>query len=783
MKRLPPLFQYRNILLLLPLVSCVGTPPLVDEDGGTPVSIPDAGDAGGPVDPPPIDPRDFDAGVGCSDTWESYGRAAFQTTCVGCHVHDHTDYADVANVRATAGAIVQRVTSDEMPMGMKLSATDKNRLLDFVACGAPSTTQVDAGVVAELNSARAAVAKVKNALTGLAPTEAEVVAVASDRAALKQLIGGWMQLPEYRIKTLQFLQLAFQQTQITVINITELVQINNNNAQSVSLLLENVKESFARTVLALEAEGRPLTDAFTTRRFMMTPALMEFYAFMDTRRHNNAGNFTDLLQMQGQNLTLVNTPVPVADSLNPSSSNYLKFYHPDVGNLTYGNTNCNATNPIVVPASALNLHMVLHAVVPPRQLGGSLGGCPARATPLNRALLVESDFNAWKMVTIRPPVGTEKTTVFFDIGALRSATELVLRTPKVGFFSTPAFHANWDTNDSNQMRVTTNQAMIVALGHQFEGIDATPSPLTPGLDTEHASQAECNACHRLLDPTRSILSATWSWNYGHQVDATNTAQKGRFIFRGVDKPVGSLLEFGSALAAHPLMPAAWVQKLCTLVNSGRCNESDPEFKRVTTAFVGSGLRWSALVRELYASPLVTNLSVSANLSAANIGVARKDQLCAMLNARLGFRDACGLTRSYGVATFGIGVVPRIAAGLPSDGYGRGAVEPVLPNAPTLFYRAALENICSDVANAVIDTPANAQNPQLKRWASTQPAVAIAEFATLLVGLTPDDARQRPVLEALQAHFTEAARTQTASNALKSTFVTACLSPTFIGVGL
>jgi hypothetical protein len=422
-------------------------------------------------------------------------------------------------------------------------------------------------------------------------------------------------------------------------------------------------------------------------------------------------------------------------------------------------------------------------VVPGRQLAAGLGNCANRATPLDRALLVASDFNTWKMVTVRAPVGKEKTTLFFDLSTLRATNELVLKTPKIGFFSTPAFHANWDTNKSNQMRVTTNQAMIVALGHQFEGIDTTPSPLTPGLDTNHSSQAECNACHRLLDPTRSILSATWSWNYGNQVDMPNTSQKGRLIFRGVDKPVASLVDFGTTLATHPLMPAAWVQKLCTIVDSGRCNESDPRFKAVTKTFVDLGLRWSALVRELYASPIVTNINTSANLSATNVSVARRDQLCAMLNARLGFRDACGLTRTYSVASHGIGVIPRIAAGLPSDGYGRGAVKPVLPNAATLFYRSALENICIDVADAVIDTPVNAQNPQLKRWAATQSVTAIDDFVTLIIGLTPDDPRRPQALAALQNHYTAAAAASNSVNALKSTFVTACLSPTFIGVGL
>jgi hypothetical protein len=179
-------------------------------------------------------------------------------------------------------------------------------------------------VVVELNSVRAAVAKVKNALTGLPPTEAEVMAVTTNRTALKQLINSWMQLPEYNTQTLQFLQLLFQQTQITTANLGELLQFANNGA-TVPLLLENIKESLARTILALEAEGKPLTETFTTNRFMMTPALMEIYAFMDTRRHNNSGNFTDLLPPQGppspwhrrpsfQRLTRSTSPAPTTSS-------------------------------------------------------------------------------------------------------------------------------------------------------------------------------------------------------------------------------------------------------------------------------------------------------------------------------------------------------------------------------------------------------------------------------------------------------------------------------------
>jgi hypothetical protein len=75
------------------------------------------------------------------------------------------------------------------------------------------------------------------------------------------------------------------------------------------------------------------------------------------------------------------------------------------------------------------------------------------------------------MVTLRQPKLGEATTAFYDLGKLRNATELVLSTPRVGFFTTPAFFANWPTNTSNQARVTMNQTLIVALGAAVDGTD------------------------------------------------------------------------------------------------------------------------------------------------------------------------------------------------------------------------------------------------------------------------------------------------------------------------
>src|SRR5215471_7905904 len=100
--------------------------------------------------------------------------------------------------------------------------------------------------------------------------------------------------------------------------------------------------------------------------------------------------------------------------------------------------------------------------------------------------------------------------------------------PRVGFFSTPAFFANWQTNDRNEMRVTMNQTLIVALGAQVDGSDPTsvPGNPPPGLSLEHVAGAARYACHQTLDPLRSILAATWSWNYHSQLDTAFGAQKG-----------------------------------------------------------------------------------------------------------------------------------------------------------------------------------------------------------------------------------------------------------------
>jgi hypothetical protein len=634
------------------------------------------------------------------------------------------------------------------------------------------------------------VAKVKNLLVGLPPTDDEVAQVTADASKLGGLIDGWMQLPQYQQKMMVFFELAFQQTQINAADFVDIVPPNGLGAgRAIPQLVQNARESFARTVLELTRQGRPLTDAFTTRQLMMTPALMELYAFLDTRQVNDAAQVNDLFVKASTGLKIVMEtsagPIPITDSVDPRSPNFMHWYTPDLPALTYPDTTCNALDPISFNVNAQALHALLYGEIPNHP--GPSGNCGNRAGSVMSAQVAATDFTAWKMVTIRTPRTGEARTVFYDLPALRTAKELVLSTPRVGFFSTPAFFANWPTNASNQMRVTVNQALIVATGAAIDGTDSTSPPTTPGLDAEHAPHnTACFGCHQQLDPTRSILSSTYSWFYYPQTDTALIKQPGLFAFQSVIAPMQTIDDFAHLLATHPLVGQAWAQKLCYYANSAPCNPIDPEFLRIVEKFTSAGGTWSTLVHELLASPITTNTAETATRKTNGevIAVSRRDHLCAALDNRLGFIDICGLDSTLGGRGAALATIAQIVSGMPSDGYGRGSTIPVLPNEPTLFYRAGLENVCAQVAALTIDAKPNPSQPGAKAWSSAQPDAAIAEFVSTVMALTSSDPRAAQASSILTSHFHAAMQAgQTASDSLKSTFVAACLSPSFIGIGM
>ena len=139
------------------------------------------------------------------------------------------------------------------------------------------------------------VAKVKNLLVGLAADGRRGRGRRGRSDAADALIAGWMQLPQYTQKMQRFFELAFQQTQVTSADFADQFypkQIDVNGTTT-PLLLQNLEESFARTMLALIAAGQPLTAATTTNQLMMTTALKELYAFLDVWQVDDNGKVTD----------------------------------------------------------------------------------------------------------------------------------------------------------------------------------------------------------------------------------------------------------------------------------------------------------------------------------------------------------------------------------------------------------------------------------------------------------------------------------------------------------
>jgi hypothetical protein len=93
-------------------------------------------------------------------------------------------------------------------------------------------------------------------------------------------------------------------------------------------------------------------------------------------------------------------------------------------------------------------------------------------------------------------------------------------------------------------------------------------------------------------------------------------------------------------------------------------------------------------------------------------------------------------------------------------------------------------VCAYLAQATIDATPIPGQPGAKNWSSSDPATTIGELVSIVMALTPSDPRSAPATAILTDHF-NTARQQgaTATDAMRSTFVVACLSPTFAGIGM
>jgi hypothetical protein len=628
--------------------------------------------------------------------------------------------------------------------------------------------------------------KVKGLLTGLPPTDAEIQAVQADPKALRGLIERWIATPQHTAKLLGFFSNAFQQSQAVSAEFSD--QLGEAQGIIDARLLANLHESFARTALQLVAEGAPFTSTMTTRRFMLTPRLMLFYAFLDSIQVSDSGASVDLFA--GANpgfkftLTAKKGPIPLSETFDRNSPNFMIFYAPQLAGAAYDGL-C-PQDPIVYDGrdGQSSVSAALYVTLQGRPdsfsvpaANGKDHSCQPPAFPAANQPLTTADSQEWHMIEIVQADPDQGASSVLDLTNFRTGGNLLLHTPRVGFFTTPSFLAEWNTNNSNQARVTANQTLIVALGHGISPQNATLPPSTASVDREHAPDGSaCYSCHQSLDPMRQFFRQQYSYYFHPQTSQKETSLSGSFGFRGVTVSGNSIFDLANHLASHPDFAGAWVQKLCTWANSARCDETDGEFARVAAMFSNSEYDWKTLEMTLFSSPLVTYLAPTRTVSQGGevFPVSRRDHLCGALSNRLGIPDVCGLDVNNLVPQE-MKPVQFIARVLPSDAYSRGAEEPVLANDPNLFFRTGMENICAVLAGRLIDAGAGT------RWSSASPDAAIADFVHTLMGVGAG--RDATPLSILGDHLKSArAAGLSASDGLKSTFVLACLSPSVVGLG-
>jgi len=666
----------------------------------------------------------------------------------------------------------------------------------------------------QASSAASAVRKVKNLLTGMAPTDQEMMSGAT-ADGLRALITTWTTgtdfQPLFRDKMITFFRNAFQQTGFMPTEDFKMQLLENGGFDFGPLgtgavgddaffkLVQNLQDSFARTAWQLIAEGHPFSDVLTTQRFMMTTALKSLYVQIEMP-NDQPYSFGVTGTKIAWKVDMSGTAIPLEQTLDPTSANYMVFDDQMPVNAARFQLQptCQGTAGMV---NAFTGYAQLF-----QRLLGYTPRFPFAATPTcwehaSKPYFTASDLSDWAWVTVQPlPTGQSRLQPY-DLPTLRTTTTLSLQLPRVGFYSTPAYLALWNTNDSNQHRVTANQTLLAALGQSVTSSNSITPLSAAGLDPSHAvTGTECYGCHKLLDPLRQFWATQFDFNDRNDFPSRGTFNGGAANPRPAT--TGGALAFGNVNASGTTFSALGpllmqvtdaadgnapisrfalgvTQKLCFLANSSACVETDPEFRRIASKFETGGFNFVNLVNDFFSSPLVTGFSDTLTFDqlGMTVSVARRDQLCASLSNRLNGPDICAQLAT--LPTTAQAATAKIASSVAADAFSRGSESPVTPFVPTVFYRAATEMLCENVAALVVDSTAG------KIYSSTDVAGAVEDLTTRLMGYPPSDPHHADAAKALQDHYTAvlAVKGNTATTALRSTFALACQSPTSLSFGL
>src|SRR6185503_17823958 len=157
---------------------------------------------------------------------------------------------------------------------------------------------------------------------------------------LQALISTWMTQPQFqpnfREKMLFFFRNLFQQTGFNAAEDFKPQLLTNGGFDFQTApgddifqrLVQNLEDSFALTAWQLMTEGRPFNEVITTRRLMMTTALMSTYLQIEMPR-DTRGTATPTVSWK---IDESGTDIPIEQTLDPSSPNFMTF--PDVAPTT-----------------------------------------------------------------------------------------------------------------------------------------------------------------------------------------------------------------------------------------------------------------------------------------------------------------------------------------------------------------------------------------------------------------------------------------------------------------
>jgi hypothetical protein len=681
-----------------------------------------------------------------------------------------------------------------------------------------------------LATAISAVRKVKNLLVGMPPTDDDVAKLTQKGAAgLQELISVWVTDPTFqplfRDKMIVFFRNSFQQTGFTPTEDFKMQLLQNGgfdfgpfgtNAvgdDAFARLVQNIQDSFAMTAWQLVTEGRPFSETLTTQRFMLTTGLKSLYLQIEMPNDQPyafsrfQGNTTPPLAWK---VDYSGNPIPLEQTLDPMSPNYMvwsdeppatpSLFGARAGGMFQtcrGGTAMDMNGAAVTSAAFTGYAQLFQRLI------GYTPRFPFAAQPTcwehsSKPYFTAQDMSDWTWVNVRALGPSEARAQPYDIPGLRKATELALTLPRIGFYTTPAFLALWNTNDSNQHRVTANQTLLTAFGASFTSENAIVPLSEAGLDSGHATTGtECYGCHKSLDPLRQFWGNQLDFNdrndfptRGFMMTAANPRPAtlgGALAFADINAMGGTMLDLGGLLAQATdgsdqklsLFASEVVRKLCFYADSTTCDPLDPEFRRVAQAFQTSNTSFLALVKEMFASPLVTGAAATTSFAkdAMPVSISRRDHFCAALSNRLGKPDVCALAVAQ--PTQAQAATAKIAGSVAADAFSRGAESPITPSDPTLFYRAATEMLCENVASHVVDAAADSV------YASANVAAAIPDMVEKIMGYPPSSPNHAPAAKVLMDHYS-GVLAQTRNNpttALRSAFVLACESPTAVAVGL